>query len=172
MKKHDTQKSIPVFLGLGSNVEPVKHLVAALNALRACFGVLRVSPVYESEAVGFEGENFLNLVVGFDTALTMHDVSRHIREIEDANGRVRTGPKFGPRTLDIDLLTYGDFVGSEAGVRVPRDEIVKNAFVLLPLSDIAPDRRHPECQKTYLELWQSYQSSQRLWRADFQWEQP
>lgn len=156
-----------VFLGLGSNLEREKNIHAGLAALKHLFGELIVSPVYESESIGFKGSHFYNLVVSANTELTIAQLSAVLKKIEDENGRVRTGPTFSPRTLDIDILTYGDFVGMEAGVELPRAEITQNAFVLLPLYDIAPLELHPQLQQSYAELWQSYdKSAQRLWAID------
>lgn len=157
-----------VFLGLGSNLEREKNIAAGLSALKNLFGELIVSPVYESESVGFKGSHFYNLVVSANTDLTIAQLSEVLKDIEDKNGRVRTGPKFSPRTLDIDILTYGDFVGVDAGVELPRAEVTQNAFVLLPLSDIAPDYVHPYYKKSYAELWQAYdKTAQALWLVDF-----
>ncbi len=159
-----------VYLSIGSNIDRYQHITASLEALDKEFGAMSISPVYESEAIGFEGDNFLNLVVGFYCELSVGDLSAALRDIEHDNGRRRDGPKFGPRTLDIDILTYGDEVGCIDGVDLPRDEIVKNAFVLLPLFDIAPEDHHPQINKTYGELWQQYdQTSQKLWSVDFEW---
>lgn len=153
-----------VYLSLGSNIEREQHIRSALQALSALYGQLSLSKVYESEAVGFEGENFYNLVVGFDTDLSVADIQSQIKQIEDDNGRVRNGPKFSARTLDIDILTYGDFVGVDSGVELPRDEITKNAFVLLPLSEIAAEDLHPTAGETYQALWAAYdKSKQKLW---------
>lgn len=157
-----------VYLGLGSNIDREAHIRAALRALEDAFGLLLVSPVYESEAVGFAGSNFYNLVVGIDTGLPVGELSALLRGIEDANGRVRGGPKFAPRTLDIDILTYGNACGEIDGVQLPRDEILKNAFVLRPLADIAPNDRHPETVRPFLEHWEAYdQSRQKLWPIEF-----
>ena len=159
-----------VYLSIGSNINRYQHISASLDALDKRFDGIIISPVYESEAVGFEGDNFLNLVVGFYCHLSVGELAKELRDIEHDNGRRRDGPKFGPRTLDIDILTYGDEVGHIDGVDLPRDEIIKNAFVLLPLFDIAPGDIHPQLGKTYAELWQAYdQSSQKLWPVDFQW---
>ena len=159
-----------IYLSLGSNVNRHKNIVAALDALSAVFGELQISSVYESKSVGFDGSNFFNLVVGAETLLSIAELSEKLKRIEDDNGRKRNGPKFSPRTLDIDILTYGDFVGVESGVELPRAEITKNAFVLLPLAEIAPQLLHPQLQKSYQQLWSEYdQYSQSLWSIDFEW---
>jgi len=159
-----------VYVGIGSNIERERHVLAALDALADCFGELRVSSVFESEAVGFAGEHFYNLVAGFETSLGVGELSRVLKAIEDRNGRCRKGPKFSGRTLDIDILTYGDLGGQIEGVQLPRAEILKNAFVLWPLAEIAPDSRHPVNGQTYTELWQAYdRQKQRLWPVDFVW---
>ncbi len=160
-----------IYLSLGSNVERHKNITAALDALAELFGELQVSSVYESESVGFAGSHFFNLVVGANTNLSIAELSETLKRIEDDNGRKRSGPKFSPRTLDIDILTYGDFVGVDAGVELPRAEITQNAFVLLPLAEIAAQIKHPQLQVTYQELWASYdQASQSLWAIDFEWQ--
>ncbi len=159
-----------IYLSLGSNVNRHKNIVAALDALSALFGELQISSVYESKSVGFDGSNFFNLVVGAETFLSITELSEKLKRIEDDNGRKRNGPKFSPRTLDIDILTYGDFVGVESGVNLPRAEIIKNAFVLLPLAEIAPQLLHPQLQKSYQQLWSEYdRASQSLWSIDFEW---
>lgn len=159
-----------IYLSLGSNVDRHSNITAALDALSELLGELKISSVYESKSIGFDGSNFFNLVIGADTNLSIAELSETLKRIEDNNGRKRNGPKFSPRTLDIDILTYGDFVGTEGGVELPRAEITKNAFVLLPLAEIAPQVLHPQLQKTYHDLWQAYdQDSQSLWSIDFSW---
>lgn len=159
-----------VYLSLGSNIDRENNLSAGLDALVEAFGDLRISQVYESEAVGFDGDNFYNLVAAIDTGLTVGELALRLRHIEDANGRVRGGPKFSARTLDIDILTYDDLTGVVDGVKLPRGEILKNAFVLLPLTELAPDALHPVVGKTYLQLWEAYdQASQKLWPVAFDW---
>jgi 2-amino-4-hydroxy-6-hydroxymethyldihydropteridine diphosphokinase len=157
-----------VYLSLGSNVERERHIRAALEALETLYGDMLISPVYESVAVGFEGDNFYNLVVGFDTDKPVAELVAELRAIEDANGRVREGPRYSPRTLDIDILTYGNACGEIEGVQLPRNEILKNAFVLRPLADIAGNDRHPETVRPFAEHWEAYDHSrQKLWPIDF-----
>ncbi|WP_444914873.1 2-amino-4-hydroxy-6-hydroxymethyldihydropteridine diphosphokinase [Microbulbifer sp. TRSA007] len=159
-----------VYLSLGSNINRAQYIRAALDALAGRFGELQVSRVFESEAVGFQGDNFYNLVVGLETDLPVGQLALCLRGIEDANGRLRSGPKFSARTLDIDILTYDHLIGTVDGVKLPRGEIVKNAFVLQPLAEIAPEVLHPVEQKTYRQLWNEYdQDSQKLWPVEFIW---
>jgi len=158
----------PVWLSLGSNIEREHNIRGAVAALRDEFGPLRISPVYESEAVGFKGDPFFNLVVGIETDLTLAQLEGLLRTIETDFGRRRGCNKFAPRTLDIDILTFGDWVGKEGGLSLPRDEIERYAFVLRPLSDIAPDERHPRLGRTYSELWAGFDAGQQpLWQVDF-----
>lgn len=155
-----------VYLGLGSNQAREYHLRAGIRALYVQFGELHVSSVYESAAVGFVGEPFYNLVVGLDTRVSVGNLHASLKAIEDRNGRDRRAPRFSARTLDIDILTYGDAVGVLEGVQLPRDEILYHAFVLRPLADIAPTVRHPVLKQTYAELWQQFdQASQPLRRT-------
>lgn len=159
-----------VYLSLGSNIDRNKHLSAGLDALVEAFGDLKMSQVYESEAVGFDGDNFYNLVAAIETDLPVGELALKLRDIEDENGRLRSGPKFSARTLDIDILTYDDLTGEVDGVKLPRGEILKNAFVLLPMSELAPETLHPVTGKTYLQLWDEYdQDSQKLWPVEFDW---
>jgi 2-amino-4-hydroxy-6-hydroxymethyldihydropteridine diphosphokinase len=159
-----------VYLGIGSNKNPTFYLNSALNALQESFGNLAFSPVYESESVGFKGTNFYNLVVQIQTDLPVNSLSEKLRGIENANGRDRAAPKFSSRTLDIDILLYGDLVGNFAGVQLPRDEILENAFVLRPLFDLCPELIHPQLNKNIAELWAAYdQTKQKLWPVDFFW---
>jgi 2-amino-4-hydroxy-6-hydroxymethyldihydropteridine diphosphokinase len=131
------------WLSLGSNMEPEKHLRAALSELRAMFGNIVVSPAYRSASVGFDGPHFINLAVGIDTNLNPAALNDALHAIEDRNGRRRDVPRFSSRTLDIDILLYDDLVIDGPGhLQIPRDEL-RHAFVLRPLADIAGDVVHP-----------------------------
>jgi 2-amino-4-hydroxy-6-hydroxymethyldihydropteridine diphosphokinase len=142
-----------VYLSLGSNIEPEKNLRAALAELRAKFGDIAVSPAYRFAAVGFEGPDFVNLAVGLDTDLEPVALNDWLHALEDRHGRRRDVPRFSSRTLDADIVLYGDQVLSgEGNLQIPRVEL-KYAFVLKPLTDIAADVVHPALRKTLLELW-------------------
>ncbi|HLS98878.1 MAG: 2-amino-4-hydroxy-6-hydroxymethyldihydropteridine diphosphokinase [Porticoccaceae bacterium] len=159
-----------VYLSIGSNIDQRRHILACLDALAAHFGELILSSVYESEAVGFGGDNFYNLVAGVDTELPVAALAPLLRRIENDNGRRRDGPRFSSRTLDIDILTWDDLAGEVDGVVLPREEVLDNAFVLWPLAEIAAGERHPVVGKTYGELWTAYdKAGQRLWPIDFSW---
>ena len=158
-----------VYISIGSNQRPGYHVRMALDALCNRFGALTISSVYESEAIGFDGNNFLNLVVGLDTEESLSSLSGWLKAVEDHNGRKRDQPRFSPRTLDLDILTYGDRVGCMDGVELPRREILKNAFVLRPLAEIAPHEWHPSEQRSYASLWRDYSQDQRLWAIPFEW---
>lgn len=159
--------TVRAWLSLGSNIDRKNNIRSAVAALEKAFGELRVSPVYESESVGFDGDPFLNLVVGLDTDLSSQEVAKRLRLIEQQHGRIRDGRKFGARSLDIDLLTYGQQVIRESGVDVPRDEITRYAFVLLPLSQVAGNELHPLRGISYQALWEAFdKSQQRLWAVE------
>lgn len=159
-----------VYISIGSNIDRERYITAALDALDARFDELQVSSVYESESVGFDGSPFYNLVVAVDTDMAVAQLSACFKQLEADNGRRRNVPKFSARTLDLDILTYDDRVGRIDGVELPRGEILKNAFVLLPLAEIAPDGIHPVCGKRYGELWRVYDRDQKLWPVDFTWQ--
>lgn len=156
-----------VYVSIGSNIEREDNLRGAVAKLREQFGELDLSPVYESEAVGFSGDNFLNMVAGFGSELALADIIKALRAIEKKHGRVRGGQKFSDRTLDLDVLLYGDLIDHYPPHDVPRHEINQYAFVLRPLSDIAGDARHPETGERFADMWAGFESNgQRLWEVE------
>ncbi|NMH65747.1 2-amino-4-hydroxy-6-hydroxymethyldihydropteridine diphosphokinase [Shewanella salipaludis] len=158
-----------IYISLGSNIEAQRYIAEGLLALQAHFGRLRLSSVYESEAVGFNGTNFLNMVAVADTQLDVAAVVALFKQIEQNHGRIVGAKKFSPRTLDLDLLLYDDLV-CQSPVELPRAEIVKNAFVLQPLAEVAPELVHPLARLSYRQLWQEYdKDAQKLWPVPFAW---
>ena len=157
-----------VYLGLGSNIEREAHLHAGLDALAGFLTQMRCSPVFESQPVGIKSGPFFNLVVSAHTDLPLMELDRRLKFIEADNGRYAPDRKGLP--LDIDVLLYGDLVGNFDGLILPRAEILKNAFVLWPLSLMAPERVHPEVGKTLAELWRDAQIDQVLAPVGFEWQ--
>lgn len=162
-----------VYLSLGSNIDREHNLASGLTSLARQLGELQLSPVYESESVGFDGANFLNLVVAFDSELPVAELTQRFHRIEADHGRVRGEKRFASRTLDIDILTYGDACGHIDGVELPRDEITRYAFVLKPLVDLAADEQHPALRQSYRQLLAEADfDKQPLWRVPFAWQPP
>jgi len=156
-----------VYLGLGSNVDARNRLAAGVAALRARFGVVECSPVYQSEAVGFKGEDFLNACCRIRTDMQPEALKAWLTDLEDRHGRKRDLPKFADRTLDIDILLFGERTGRFGRLVLPRGEILKYAHVLKPLADLAPDLEHPETGKTFAEHWREFDGDRSLERVDW-----
>ena len=145
-----------VFVSIGTNIDREKHLRAAIQALEKAFGHLTLSSVYETAAVGFDGDPFYNMVIGFESMINIKEVDAMLDEIEAANGRKPGCKKFSSRTLDLDLILYGDYISEDPALNIPRDEILKYAFMLEPLAEVAGNLNHPVANKTYTELWQEF----------------
>ncbi|WP_018624097.1 2-amino-4-hydroxy-6-hydroxymethyldihydropteridine diphosphokinase [Kangiella aquimarina] len=161
-----------IYISIGSNQDAARQIRYGVQRLDEMFSHLKLSKVYESEAVGFEGDNFLNLVARAETQLTIAQVEQIFKAIEKEAGRRRDVPKFSDRALDIDLLLYDDVI-CEQPIHLPRGEILHHAFVLQPLAEIEPQRKHPVINKTYQELWQAFskKEQQKLWAIEFDWQQ-
>jgi 2-amino-4-hydroxy-6-hydroxymethyldihydropteridine diphosphokinase len=143
-----------VYLSLGSNIgDRDANLRAAMEQLDAAgIRIMRVSPVYETEPVDVTDQRwFLNLVVEAQTELFPVQLLSRTQRIERALGRVRTIPK-GPRTIDIDILLYGNAVVRSANLEIPHPRMTERRFVLTPLADLAPELRHPVTRRSIREL--------------------
>lgn len=145
-----------VYLGLGSNIDAGQNLRMGIAELRRRFGELTISTTYQSKAVGFAGDDFLNLVVGLSSARTPEEIEASIEEIHALAGRRRGAEKYASRPLDIDLLLYDDLVREAPGPRLPRADILEYSFVLRPLAEMAPDLRHPQTGRSMQEHWQQF----------------
>ena len=145
-----------VFFGLGSNIDPEENLELGVRELRSRYGDLDLSPIYRSGAVGFDGDDFLNMVVGLDTGDSPEELHRQIELIHAVAGRQRDSERLASRPLDIDLLLYDDLVAEYPCFRVPRHDVLQYSFVLRPLADLEPELRHPETGRTMLEHWQAF----------------
>lgn len=157
-----------VYISVGSNVDRENNIRGAVRELAAHYGRLVLSAVYESRAVGFEGGNFYNLVAGFDSAEPIERVKETLLKIESRFGRARQESRYSARTLDLDLLLYGDTIRHGDKVKLPHPDIQRYAFVLCPLAEIAPDLPHPETGRTCAGMWQQFGSGkQQIWKVEF-----
>lgn len=145
-----------VFVAAGSNVNPAENLRRAIDALRARYPDLRCSTAYRNRAVGFEGEDFINLVLGFATDESIEQVLEHLHAAEAACGRERNAPKWAPRSMDLDVLLYDDLVCERPGLVLPRPDLLRRAYMLGPLAELAPQAMHPTQRKTIAELWRDF----------------
>lgn len=158
-----------IYISLGSNVEKERYVNLGLDALEKAFGYIDVSSLYACEAVGFDGPEFYNLVVHAQTDLSIDALAEQLRAIEFAHGRSPTAIKYSPRTLDLDLLLYDDVI-MDSPVQLPRTDILANAFVLWPLSELAPELCHPVNQQSYQSLWQSFdKAAQQIEQVPLTW---
>lgn len=143
------------WLGLGSNVNAQTHIRAAIDELHKQFETVELSPAYASTAVGFVGDDFINLVARVETGMSPLGLRQYLRDLEDRYGRKRDVPKFSDRSLDIDILLYDDLVVLSPVLEIPRAEITKYAHVLKPLADLEPDLIHPTERRCMAEIWKT-----------------
>jgi 2-amino-4-hydroxy-6-hydroxymethyldihydropteridine diphosphokinase len=147
-----------IYLGIGSNIDPKKNLAFALGELEKRFGDLEKSSVYRSKAYGFDGDEFLNMVVALHSELTPIEIHAYLEDIERAAGRDRAARGYSPRELDIDLLLHDDLIMDDPPIRLPRADVLRFSFVLGPLAEIAPQLRHPETRQSYRDHWDEFDS--------------
>jgi 2-amino-4-hydroxy-6-hydroxymethyldihydropteridine diphosphokinase len=149
-----TNAPVNVYLSAGSNIAPEENLRMACRELSSGYGYLELSSVYRSEAVGFEGEDFLNMVIGFSTNEEPERIVERLEGLHHKAGRDRHHDPFSSRTLDLDLLLYGDLIRRR--LNLPREDIEKYGFVLGPLVELAPELKHPVKGRTMSELWDDF----------------
>jgi 2-amino-4-hydroxy-6-hydroxymethyldihydropteridine diphosphokinase len=150
---------VKVYVAAGSNVDPQSNLLRAQTELVRIFGRLCVSPWYRNPAVGFVGQDFINFVFGFETQLGVHDTQAQLRNVETLCGRPRDAPKWAARTMDLDILLYGDLVLDEPQLKLPRPDLLLRPYMLGPLADIAPALRHPTAGRSIAQLWADFDSA-------------
>lgn len=144
------------YLGLGSNIDASSNISSGIEALRQNLGRVECSPVYQTPALGFEGDDFINLVAYVETEMSPLELKSFLTGLEDRHGRDRQSPKFSDRTLDIDTLLYDDLYLLSPALSIPHGDILEAAHVLKPLADLAPKLIHPVARKSMIELWNEF----------------
>jgi len=145
-----------VYLGLGSNIDAEENLRLGVHELERRYGQLRISNIYQNAAVGFEGADFLNLVIGLESGASPAEIHEQIEVIHKMTGRQRGAERYSSRPLDIDLLLYGDMIVDVPPLHLPRPDVLKYSFVLRPLAELAPDLVHPETGRTVADHWREF----------------
>ncbi|NKB63055.1 MAG: 2-amino-4-hydroxy-6-hydroxymethyldihydropteridine diphosphokinase [Gammaproteobacteria bacterium] len=157
-----------VVLSLGSNIDKERNIANAIGDIRKAYGVIEISPIYETSSVGFSGPAFFNLVVGLHTEDSVTDIRENLRSIESTAGRIRGPKSFASRVLDIDIILYGEQNLLDQGYNIPRDEIEKYAYVLKPLADLYPLLIHPSSGLPISRMWEEFDTDgQTLTMVDF-----
>lgn len=149
------RKNERVYILLGSNIEPEKNLTHAANCLDEIFGIKRFSSIWQSPPYGMNGPCFLNAVVEIDTLLTPDQLKfKHLRKIEAKLGRIRSGDKFTPRTIDLDIVAVGSQVVDE--------ETWHLDHIAIPLCELAPNLLNPLTGKSLKSIVDNLRSGSKL----------
>ncbi len=145
-----------VYIGMGSQLAREHNIRHGLARVQTCYSGVEYSPVYQSRPIGIDGDDFFNLVARFETAQSVAEVAAQLHDIELEFGTKQAGTD---RLLDIDLLLYGDLISPQ--YQLPRADIIKYAFVLKPLADLAPALVHPVKGQTIGQLWANFGADQQ-----------
>jgi 2-amino-4-hydroxy-6-hydroxymethyldihydropteridine diphosphokinase len=155
-----------VFVAAGSNVDPIANLRLARDELERTFGAVTLSTAWQNRAVGFEGPDFVNFVAAFDTDRPVEAVIVELQRIEGLCGRPRDAPKWAPRSMDLDILLYGDLICDRPGLTLPRPDLLRRPYMLGPMAEIAPGLRHPTAGETMAALWARFPRDHVMRRVD------
>ncbi|SFV67109.1 2-amino-4-hydroxy-6-hydroxymethyldihydropteridinepyrophosphokinase [hydrothermal vent metagenome] len=151
-----------IHINLGSNVDKTYNINQAINLISKSFNILEKSAIYQSPAEGFEGADFYNIGINAQTDLSIIETNKILRKIEKKLGRNRNIPKFSDRKIDLDLVLYDNII--DKNLNIPRNDILKYAFVLAPLVELNPKQKHPVEGITYQQLWDKFTTKENLKR--------
>ncbi|MBF9001460.1 2-amino-4-hydroxy-6-hydroxymethyldihydropteridine diphosphokinase [Vibrio nitrifigilis] len=143
---------IATYVGIGSNIDRHNHIESALAELKRLGKGVTLSTIYECEAIGFKGQPFYNLVVEFQTQLSLQQLASELRDIELRLGRTVDAQKFQPRTIDLDIILYGD-ICSKQKPELPRSDIYRYPFVIQPLYELCPELIIPNDGRSIRDVW-------------------
>ncbi len=152
-------KKTNIHVNIGSNINRDTNIKKALELLNKNFKNITTSSIYESEAIGFEGNAFYNIGVNIFTTKSCKKILKILNDIEKKMGRDKTKPKFSDRNIDLDLVLYGDMINKT--LNIPRNDITKYAFTLAPIVELMPNKLHPKLQKTFKEIYSAMQSKEK-----------
>ncbi len=156
-----------IYLSLGSNIDARNNIREGIKALNSRFGEMILSPIVESEPVGFIGDPFINLMTVLETDRPIPELSKEFRQIEYDFGREDNAPKFSGRTLDIDIVLVDQLHGDHFGIQLPRKDLFEHGYMLYPLALMEPELIPPGQEKTVKELWADFPfPEQKLWLAE------
>ncbi|MEZ5500624.1 MAG: 2-amino-4-hydroxy-6-hydroxymethyldihydropteridine diphosphokinase [Steroidobacteraceae bacterium] len=150
---------VAVYVAGGSNVDAPRNVKRAAALLRQRFADIRFSHAYQNAPAGFDGADFINFVAGFTTSEPLADVVAALQKIEAACGRARLAPKWEPRSMDLDILLYGDEINLRGSPRLPRPDLLRRSYMLGPMAEIAPDVVHPTTRRSVGELWREFDAA-------------
>jgi len=157
---------VMAYVGVGTNIERVKHSRAAIDEMSNLGDHIRVSAVYESAPMGFNSGSFYNFVIELNTTQTLTEFSHALRNIEFKWGRSSNAQKYQDRSLDLDILLFGNEISARSPV-VPREDIFKYPFVIQPLYDLVPDLVIPNDGRSVKKIWQKMDNFESLSIVDF-----
>jgi len=155
-----------IFFSLGSNIEPSKNLSDARYELNKHFSLKKSSSTYLSPSAGFNGADFLNEVLCYETELEVIEVLKISKKIEKNMGRKKSSKKYSDRNIDIDLILYDSFIGEVGSTKLPHSDIEKYNFVLIPLIEIAGEMIHPSLGISMKEIANQKKFTNKLTKLD------
>jgi 2-amino-4-hydroxy-6-hydroxymethyldihydropteridine diphosphokinase len=150
---------VNIHINIGSNINRRKNIASSIRSLESRFFDLEVSSLYSSPAEGFDGDDFFNIGVNASTDMSINETIDELHSIEHEHGRDRKQKKFSSRIIDLDLVLYGNDINPK--LNIPRNDILKYAFVLAPIAELNSEQLHPIKKVSYSALWKAFQTNKK-----------